>query len=159
MHPKLPVRIALMLPLALLNIGAGDPTNDELTLLQDPAGWEYLSMSDVDAGIQTEHTCFDGRPHPENCSGTLTLTPSNTFAQSVHIHGETVQRHGTYELSGDQLTFTDELGTKDGPYSFTIDSQSKRLVLQMPQVRIELELERQYKEDLKKSQKTEPRSQ
>src|SRR5947209_526706 len=114
----------------------GGLTSDQLKMLQDPGGWEYIKISDVDNGIQTQHTCFDGHPHPEQCSGTLTLSAGNTFIQKTRIHGQTVQRQGTYQLDGNQLTFFDELGTKDGPYTLTINTQAKRLVMQMLPVRI-----------------------
>jgi hypothetical protein len=119
-------------------------------MLQDSGGWEYISLSDVDSGVQTKHTCFDGQPHPQECSGTLTLAPGKTFVQTVHIHGQTVQRHGTYELDGNALTFFDELGTKDGPYTLELHPEQKTLTLAMPQVRIELELEKQYREDMRR---------
>jgi hypothetical protein len=120
-------------------------SQDELKLLEDSGGWEYITISDNDAGIQTTHTCFDGQPHPDQCSGTLTLNADDSFVQQVHIHGQTVARHGKYELDDDQLAFFDEFGTRDGPYHLTLDSQSKRLTLEMPQVRAELELEKEYK--------------
>lgn len=126
-------------------------STDELNLLQDSGGWEYLSMSDSDDGVPTTHTCFDGTPHPEQCSGTLGLTAGNTFVQNVHIHGQDIQRRGNYQLDGNQIAFFDELGTKDGPYTLELNSQNKSLVLKMPQVRIELELEKQYKADRKKA--------
>jgi len=72
-------------------------------MLKDPGGWEYVKIEDSDAGIQTEHTCFDGTPHPDVCSGTLTLSSGNTFVQKVTVHHQSVARHGTYELAGDQL--------------------------------------------------------
>jgi hypothetical protein len=122
-----------------------DLSSDELKLLQDPGGWEYITISDQDAGIQTQHTCFDGQPHPQECSGTLTLHPDNTFAQQVHIHGQTVSRNGTYQIDGSQIAFFDEFGTRDGPYQFTLDSQAKKLTLEMPQVKDELLLETEYK--------------
>ena len=120
---------------------------DELKMLQDPSGWEYIKISDVDNGIQTQHTCFDGHPHPQQCSGTLTFSAGTTFVQKTRIHGQTVQRHGTYQLDGNQLTFFDELGTKDGPYAVSINTQTKRLVLEMQPLRIDLELESQYRKD------------
>lgn len=122
--------------------------SDEMKMLQDPGGWEYVSLSDSDSGIQTTHTCFDGQPHPQECSGTLRLSPSDTFTQTVHIHGQSVQRHGTYKLDGRTLAFFDEFGTEDGPYTIGIDLQAKHLILEMSQVRIELELESQYREDM-----------
>ena len=125
----------------------GALSDDQLKMLHDPGGWEYIKIGDVDNGIQTQHTCFDGHPHPNQCSGTMTLNPGNTFLQKTRIHGQTVQRHGTYQLDGNQLTFFDELGTKDGPYALSINTQTKRLVLQMQPVRIDLELESQYRKD------------
>ena len=120
-------------------------SQDELKLVQDPGGWEYIAMSDRDAGIQTQHTCFDGQPHPDECSGTLTLNPDNTFVQQVHIHGQTVARHGTYQLDGFEIAFFDEFGTRDGPYRLTPDTRAKKLTLEMPQVKAELLLEKEYK--------------
>ncbi len=114
--------------------------NNQLKMLHDPGGWEYITVSDADSGIQTKHTCFDGRPHPEECSGTLTLNTDKTFVQSVHIHGKTVQRHGSYELDGSELAFYDEFGTRDGPYTIDIDTHKKSMTMQMPQVQIELQL-------------------
>jgi hypothetical protein len=127
-----------------------DLSPDELKLLQDPGGWEYVAISDRDSGIQTQHTCFDGQPHPNECSGTLTLNPDNTFVQQVHIHGQTDARHGTYQLEGDGIAFFDEFGTRDGPYRFTLDSQAKKLTLEMPQVKDELLLEKEYKKQRQK---------
>jgi hypothetical protein len=121
---------------------------DELRMLQDSGGWQYIKMSDPDNGIQTTHTCFDGRPHPEQCSGTLTLAPDKTFMQSVRIHGQTVRRHGTYQVDDRQLAFFDEFGTRDGPYSLDINMQKKILILEMPQIRIELELKSEYRKHL-----------
>ena len=63
----------------------------------------------------------------------------------MRIHGQVVSRHGTYELDGNQLALYDEFGTQDGPYSVDLNQQTKALVLSMPQVRIELELEKEYK--------------
>ena len=140
-----------LLSLAVLTAAHGALSQDELKLLQDPGGWEYTSLSDSDSGVQTTHTCFDGTPHPEQCSGKLVLAASNTFIQSVNIHGQTVQRNGTYQLDGNQLSFFDELGTKDGPYALELDTQAKTLVLKMPQVRIELKLEKEYQSDQKKA--------
>lgn len=150
---------ALFLLVLQLNAGA-DLNDDELKMFQDPGGWEYITVSDPDSGVQTKHTCFDGQPHPEECSGTLTLNPDNTFVQKVHIHGGTVERHGNYELNGKEITLIDELGTRDGPYTLDIDVQSKQMNLQITQaagvlVRIELKLEKEYKKQLQ-GQKHQP---
>jgi hypothetical protein len=120
-------------------------SQDDLKLLLDPGGWEFITITDSDSGIQTQHTCFDGQPHPQECSGTLTLHPDNTFTQRVHIHGQTVARQGKYELDGSQISFFDEFGNRDGPYRLTLDAHAKRLTLEMPQVRDELVLEKEYK--------------
>jgi hypothetical protein len=134
----------------------GALSDDQLKTLHDPGGWEYIKMGDVYNGLQVEHSCFDGHPHPEQCSGALTLNPGNTFVQKTRIYGQTVQRHGTYELDGNQLTFFDEFGTKDGPYALTINMQTKRLVLQTEAVRIDLELESQYRKDRQKQKQPAP---
>ena len=144
---------SFVLLISVFGLGAQSAlTDDQLKMFHDQGGWEYIKISDMDNGIQTQHTCFDGHPHPQQCSGTLTFSPSNTFVQKTHIHGQTYQRHGTYQLDGNQLTLFDELGTKDGPYTVTINTQTKRLVMQMLPVRISLELQRQYRKD-KQNQK------
>ncbi len=121
---------------------------DQLKMLQDSGGWQYIKLSDAALGVQTQHTCFDGQPHPGECSGTLTLSPSKTFVQSLQIQGKNVQRHGTYQLDGDQLTLFDELGTRDGPYTVSVDLQPKTMVMQMSpaggDVRCQFMLNREY---------------
>ena len=139
---------ASLLVFALLLSGRDTLTADQLALLQDAGGWEYLRMGDKDNGIQTVHTCFDGHPHPDTCRGTLTLTPANSFVQKVYIHHQSVSRTGTYQLQGNQLAFFDEFGTRDGPYTVTIDMQNKSMSMQMPQVQVELQLEKEYKRRL-----------
>jgi hypothetical protein len=127
---------------------------DELKMLQDSGGWEYISLSrNEQNGFPTQHACFDGRPHPEQCSGTLTLTENNTFSQNVRIQGQTVKRTGTYQLDEDQLTFVDELGTQDGPYTLALNRQAKSLILQMAQARIELLLESEYRKNMQEQNK------
>jgi hypothetical protein len=121
-------------------LGAHDDlSDDQLKMLKDPGGWEYVEIDDSDAGIQTQHTCFDGKSHPDVCSGTLTLSSGgNTFVQKVTVHHQSVTRRGTYEIDGDQLAFFDEFGTKDGPYTVAIDPDKTSLSLRMPQVHMEL---------------------
>jgi hypothetical protein len=131
--------VALLLCVPAGRLSAHDDLNqDQLKLLQDPDGWEYIEIDDSDAGIQTQHTCFDGTPHPDVCSGTLTLSSGNTFVQEVNVHHQSVSRRGTYSLDGDQLAFFDEFGTRDGPYTVAIDPGKTSLSLRMPQVRMEL---------------------
>lgn len=142
--------LSLELVLSVIQSNAGRSLRDsDLKLLQDPGGWEYVTVSDVDSGIQTKHTCFDGRPHPQECSGTLSLSSDNTFTQNVHIHGQTVGRHGTYRLEDQKIAFFDEFGTEDGPYFLELNAQTMHLTLKMPQVKIELELESQYRDDMR----------
>lgn len=134
----------------------GDLAPDQLALLHDGGGWEYLTMNDSKNGFPTQHPCFDGKPHPETCSGTLTLSGDNSFVQQVSIQHQTVTRHGTYELRGNQLTFSDEFGTQDGPYSISVDTQNKILAMNMPQVDVKLQLRKEYQKqfgDKSKSKK------
>ena len=129
-------RTGLLLAMATVVSALGDLSHDQFKLLQDPAGWDYLKMTD--SGIQTEHGCFDGKLHPRLCSGRLTLGTDNKFQQEVTIKGQAVPRHGTYTLENDQLTFFDELETRDGPYTIEIDAQKKALLMYTSAVRIEL---------------------
>ena len=128
-----------LLCLGIARLSAHDDlSGEQLKLLHDPGGWEYIKIGDADAGIQTEHTCFDGTPHPDACSGTLTFSSGNTFVQRVTVHHQSVSRHGTYSLDDDQLAFFDEFGTKDGPYTVAIDIDKTSLSLRMPQVHMDL---------------------
>ena len=137
-------------------LAAGDSFSDEeKKMLQDSGGWEYLTLSGPH-NIQTVHTCFDGQPHPQECSGTLTLRTDNTFVQNVQIHGEAVQRHGNYQLDGNRITFMDEFGIQDGPFVLHLDVPAKHLQLETPQLRTELELESQYREDQKARRSRKP---
>src|SRR5579875_1808064 len=103
--------VLLIVALAALPFATGrDMPSSELKLLQDPGGWEYILIGDKDAGIQTQHTCFDGQPHPDECSGSLTLSPDGTFVQQTFVHHQRVARSGQYRLDGSQLTFFDEFG-------------------------------------------------
>jgi hypothetical protein len=124
---------------------------DQLKMLQDSGGWDYLKMTDT--GMQTDHSCFDGKFHPETCSGRLTFSDDNKFTQVVKIEGQEVPRHGTYTLEDDQLALFDELGTRDGPYTIQVDTQTKALVMDMPQVHIELILHKSLREKKRKETK------
>ncbi len=122
------VRVGLTLALTGLVVsGFADLSPQQVKLLKDPSGWDYIKMSDT--GMQTEHPCFNGQPPTEECNGRLIFGTDGKFSQSVTIHGQTVPRHGTYTLEGDQVTLVDELETKDGPYTVEIDTQAKTLVL------------------------------
>ncbi len=145
-------RIFLVSSMLVSGISAFDQfAPDQLALLQDSGGWEYISMDDSQDGFPTQHVCFDGRPHPDACSGTLTLTAAKTFVQQVAIHHQTVSRHGTYELNGNQLAFFDEFGTRDGPYTINIDSISKFMTMDLPPMKVKLQLYKEYRKELDKS--------
>lgn len=135
-------------------VSAGeDLGSDQVALLQDSGGWEYLSMDDRQNGFPTEHTCFDGQPHPDACSGTLTLSANQTFVQKVVINHQSVARRGTYQLDGNQLAFFDEFGTRDGPYSIDIDTQSKSMKMDMSQIKVKLMLYKEYRKQLEARQR------
>jgi hypothetical protein len=57
-------------------------------------------------------------------------------------------------LNGDQVAFYDELGTKDGPYTFAIDSATDSMTLDMPQIHISLELKSAYRKALRNAKAT-----
>ncbi len=131
---------------------------DQLALLQDSGGWEYISMNDNQDGFPTQHTCFDGTPHPDACSGTLTLTAGKTFVQQVSVHHQSVSRNGTYQLDGNQLAFFDEFGTRDGPYKVTVDPLTKLMIMEMPQVKVKLQLYKEYRKQLEARKKKQTQS-
>jgi hypothetical protein len=149
--PSLFLRNGLLLAAATVLSGFSDLSRDQLKILQDPGGWDYIKMTDT--GMQTEHPCFDGKPHPELCSGRLTFSTDNKFMQEVTIKGETVPRHGTYTLEDDQLTLFDELETRDGPYTIEIDAQQKSLLMYTSAVRIELILHKTLHDKKRKETK------
>lgn len=108
--------------------------DDQLKLLHDPQGWQYVSIFDHDNGVQMQHQCFvEGSPSMGACRGMLFLPSDGHFTQTVSVHGSTLERHGTYSLDGDQLTFQDELGTKDGPYAVTVNPDEKTMRISMQQ--------------------------
>ncbi len=145
--------LALGLALAAWASG-GDLGPDKVSLLKDSGGWEYLSMSDSQDGFPTAHVCFDGQPHPDICSGTLTFTSGDTFTQTTEIGHQSVSRHGTYKLTGDQLAFFDEFGNRDGPYAIVIDSEKKIMTMDAPQLKVKLQLYKEYKKELEQKAKS-----
>lgn len=129
----------------------GFVSSDERNLLQDSDGWEYIKVV-TDSGFPTEHPCFDGTPHPQDCRGTLTLGSDERFVKTIYIKGDADTRSGRYKLDGDQVTFFDEYDTQDGPYKITLDPREKTLVLELGSARMDLMLEKEYR-DRNKSQK------
>jgi hypothetical protein len=149
--PPLWLRASLLLAGATALSAFSTLNRDQLKMLQDPAGWDYVKMTS--GGMQTDHPCFDGKPHPDTCSGRLTFSADNKFTQEVTISGQKVPRAGTYTLEDDQLALFDELGTRDGPYTIQVDVQTKSLVMDMPQVHIELILHKSLREKKRKEAK------
>ncbi|MFL6449556.1 MAG: hypothetical protein ACJ746_18030 [Bryobacteraceae bacterium] len=119
-------------------------SSDELHLLQDSDGWEYTKIVTA-SGFPTEHPCFDGTPHPQECRGTLTLGSDERFVKKIYIKGQTDTRTGRYKISGGELTFFDEYDTQDGPYKMTLDSREKTLALELGSERIYLMLAKEYR--------------
>lgn len=141
---------ARLVPVVLGAALCANSLNDEdRKLLQDVGGWEYISMSDRQNGFPTQHTCFDGKPHPNECSGNLTLRADGTFTQTTRIKGQSVQRKGHYKLTDGGIAFFDEFETKDGPYALTLDRNGKTLRIAMRQVTVDLMLASEYRTRLK----------
>jgi hypothetical protein len=122
----------------------GFVSSDELKLLQDPEGWEYLKIV-TENGFPTDHPCFDGTPHPQECRGTLTFSSEERFVKQIYINGQPDTRSGRYKVDGSDLTFFDEYDTQDGPYKITVDLNEKTLVLELGSERMELMLEKEYR--------------
>lgn len=128
--------------------------DQQLQMLHDAQGWEYVSIFDHDNGMTMQHQCFvEGASTQGACSGMLYFPPDGTFRQTVTAHGKTLDRHGTYELDDDQLTFQDELGTKDGPYTVEINSDEKTMRFSMRQAGVEIGANLKLKNASKKSDK------
>lgn len=124
---------------------------DQLKLFQDPQGWEYIAIFDHDNGVQMQHQCFvEGSPSTGACRGMLFLSSDGRFTQTVTVHGSTLERHGTYDLDDDQLTFQDELGTKDGPYTVEIKTEDKSMRFSMRQAGVLIGADLKLKNQSKK---------
>jgi hypothetical protein len=148
------VLLAFFLPAVCLALD-----QDQLKLFNDPQGWEYIAIFDHDNGVQMQHQCFvEGSPGTGACRGMLFLPPDGHFTQTVTVHGSTLERHGTYELDDDQLTFQDELGTKDGPYTVDLKTDEKSMRISMRQsgvlIGAALKLKNQSKKKESDKQKT-----
>ena len=76
-------------------------SSDELNLLQDPDGWEYTKIV-TENGFPTDHPCFDGTPHPQECRGTLTLGSDERFVKKIYIEGQPDTRTGRYKIDGER---------------------------------------------------------
>jgi hypothetical protein len=144
-----------------LGLCGADLNDDQIKLLQDRQGWEYTAIFDDDNGMQMNHQCFvKGQSGSGECSGTLVFTSDGNFTQRVFVHSGVYQRHGAYELDGGQITFKDELGTKDGPYDLVIKPESKSMRFSMRQAGVligaDLLLESEYRKGAAKKKSSQP---
>lgn len=89
-----------------------------------------MSITDSDNGFETHHVCFDPAT-PGTCKGSLLFRPDGTFKKSIEVHGESVDRGGTYQVDGNNILFFDEFNNKDGPYTAQLNKDEKTLVLEM----------------------------
>lgn len=147
----LPVLMALLVVVPL-PYASGFVSSDELALLQDSDGWEYTKIV-TGSGFPTEHVCFDGSPHPQECRGTLTLSGDERFVKKIYIRGQADTRSGHYKIDGSEIAFFDEYDVRDGPYRMTLDSQAKTLVLELGSERIDLMLVKEYRSKSKPQNK------
>ena len=109
-------------------------------MLQDPGGWEYMTITDADNGFETQHVCFDPKT-PGQCSGNLLFRTDNTFKKSMKVHGAVFDRGGSYQVDGNNILFLDEFNNKDGPYAAQLNQVNKTLVLEMVQAGVHFRME------------------
>jgi hypothetical protein len=151
-------RITVLLLLTALCASA--LTRDELTLLQDPGGWKFMTITDADNGFETLHVCFDPSA-PGVCDGNLFFRPDMTFRKTIKVDGKSADRAGTYQVDGNNVVFLDEFNNKDGPYTAEIDTEKRTLVLGMVQagvhLRMELLLEKEFHKRQEERKKREAR--
>jgi hypothetical protein len=122
-----------------------------MKLLQDSGGWEYMSITDADNGFETHHVCFDPAT-PGTCKGNLLFRPDMTFKKTVQVHGENVDRGGTYEVDGSNILFFDEFNNKDGPYTAELNPETKTLVLEMVGAGVHFRIELLQAKEFRKRQ-------
>jgi hypothetical protein len=125
-------------------------------MFRDPAGWEYLTLSESNNGFQTQAACFD-KAFTGACKGDLLFRSDGSFRQNVSAHGRSMHRGGHYQVQDYDLIFWDEHETKDGPYRVTMNLDQKTMTLETTQagvgVKIELMLESEFKKRLRERQK------
>jgi hypothetical protein len=125
---------------ALSSFSARALSPDELARLQDPGGWEYMTITDAGNGFKTQAVCFDPET-PGKCSGNLLFRSDNTFKKSMRVHGQTIDRGGSYQVDGNNILFLDEFNNKDGPYTAHLNKSAKTLVLETVQAGVHLRME------------------
>jgi hypothetical protein len=131
-------------------------TRDELALLRDAGGWEYQTITDANNGFETQATCFD-QASTGQCRGNLLFRPDGSFTQTISAHGRSMHRGGKYAVTGNDVTFWDEHGTKDGPYHVSLDPVGKSLRVETTQagvkVQMDLLLESEFKKQMHEKKK------
>ena len=117
--------IGLYVLLATAVSSQSELSQDALSMLHDPLGWQYAGVGKRKDVKEVLHPCFDheGRPQPHICHGKLTLAADRHFIQTLIIGERRIERRGIYELAGDQLTLVDATGNRDGAY--TVDVRPK----------------------------------
>lgn len=138
LHLLCVARVAFILLLAASFASA--LTHDELKLLQDPGGWEYMAVSDAGNGFPTQAGCFDPAA-PGTCKGTLLFRPDMTFKKTIMVHGKAVDRGGTYRVDGNNIAFLDEFNNRDGPYTAEFNPDKKTLVLSTMQAGVNVRID------------------
>ena len=127
--------------------------HEELAMIQDPGGWEYMVISDPNNGFQTQAACFDSQ-RTGACEGKLFFRSDGTFLQTITAHGRSMHRGGTYKFDDHNVTFFDEHGTSDGPYTLKVNPQAQTLTVDATRagvgVHMELLLGREFKKRLAK---------
>lgn len=141
-------RVLCLLLLCTLTPLLSALTREQVDLLEDGGGWEYLTITDANNGFPTQNVCFDQKGRG-SCTGKLILRKNGTFVQTVTGHGKSMDRQGTFTLDGDNVTFADEFGTKDGPYRITLDVPTSTLEMATTQagvtIKVQLLLEREFR--------------
>lgn len=117
--------------IAACAFGLAALTSDQIAMLHDPQGWEYMAVFDQNNGMQENHACFVQGAPSDACRGTMKFTKDGHFIQDIYIHGRAVVRHGTYEIDGSEITLKDELGTADGPYTLDIKPNADSMRMSM----------------------------
>ena len=136
-------------------VAAQPLSRDDMRLIQDPGGWEYISITDSNNGFKTDGACFTGHTKGP-CQGSLTFHSDGTYSQVVNVSPKSVNRQGKYEISGSDLTLYDALGTKDGPYTIALDQGSHTLTLEMVQASVVLHIKLELESSVHRRQSSTP---
>ena len=117
-----------------------------------------MTITDADNGFETQHVCFDPKS-PGTCKGNLLFRKDNTFKKSMKVHGQSIDRGGTYQVDGDNILFWDEFNNKDGPYTAELNPETKTLVLEMVQAGVRFRMELLQEKEFRRQQEQRKKSQ